>query len=89
MKTEDLKIKAILRKLWFFSRERYEALKKSKYTCEKCGNKKKDGHKLNVHHNKEINWAAIYKVIRKELLHEDLQVLCLECHLKKHAKRSK
>ena len=76
-----------LRQLWLRSRERAEALKRTGYTCEKCGVKQsaKKGHeqKVQVHHRNGIdNWDNIIDMIREQMLCDasELQVLCPECH---------
>lgn len=86
-KTPRVRIKRNLRLLWLRSRERAEALKRAKYTCERCGVKKstKKDHeqKIVVHHKKGIQiWDQIIDLIEDELLCDpnDLEVLCPECH---------
>jgi len=86
--TTDGKIRSALRRLWLRSRERSEALKKAQYSCHDCGVKqsRKKGHeqKVEVHHIDGIlNWQEIIKNIRKNLLNDNLEVLCPECHSKK------
>lgn len=84
-----------LRKIWLHSKERGEALKRDKYTCQICQRKKsvskkkfdetKQVRKLEVHHKESIlNWDEIIDCIRKNLLcdSEHLQTLCKECHEK-------
>lgn len=87
--TPNSKIKAALRMLWLRSRERSEAIKRDKYTCQECGAKqsKKKGEevKVEVHHIEGVcNWEEIYEVIRKNLLcSPDKQItMCSECHKK-------
>jgi 5-methylcytosine-specific restriction endonuclease McrA len=76
-----------LRQIWMRSKERSEALKLAKYTCQKCGKKKSVAkgkeQKVEVHHKLGVgNWDRIVQVIRDELLcsPEHLEVLCPECH---------
>ena len=88
MKTTDSQIKSALRIIWLRSRERAECLKKAGYCCVKCGVKKstKKGkeQKVEVHHRKGIlNWQEMYEAIRKNLLCDDIEVLCPDCHEKK------
>jgi predicted HNH restriction endonuclease len=80
-----------IRMLWLRSVERSEALKRTKYCCEKCGVKrsvaKGKEQKVEVHHKEGIgNWDAVVEVIRKEILcdPDNLEVLCPECHDKQH-----
>jgi len=80
-------IKHQLRLLWLRSRERNEALKKSKYSCERCGKKKSQKksfeQKIEVHHKEGIcNWNKIITTIREELLcsQDKLEALCKNCH---------
>jgi 5-methylcytosine-specific restriction endonuclease McrA len=76
-----------LRQIWMRRKERSEALKLAKYTCQKCGKKKSVAkgkeQKVEVHHKLGVgNWDRIVQVIRDELLcsPEHLEVLCPECH---------
>ena len=73
--------------LWLRSRERAAALKRDGYTCQKCGAKQSraKGKKVyvEVHHKENIlNWDALYKAIRKDLLCSPghLETLCKKCH---------
>ncbi len=59
METKKSQIRAALRLLWLRSKERAEALKRDKYTCQKCNRKqsKKIGFEFKVQvHHKERNW---------------------------------
>jgi len=73
------------------SRERAAALKSTGYCCAECGVKqsKAKGHEctLDVHHFDEIDWEALYVVVRKHLLvnPKRLTPLCRECHNKETA----
>jgi len=95
--TPNSTIKAALRQLWLRSRERANAIKRDKYTCQKCGTKqsKAKGKEVfvQVHHTKNQidNWDKIYKVIREELLcsPDDLITYCNHCHDEKHDKENK
>ena len=85
--TPHYHIERALRLMWMKSRERAWALKRDSYACVKCGKKKseKRGYeqKIEVHHKKgDINWEAMIKEIRKELLcnPDELECLCPECH---------
>jgi 5-methylcytosine-specific restriction endonuclease McrA len=85
--TPNSKIKSALRQLFLRSRERQEAIKRDKYTCQICGKKqsKAKGHEVfvEVHHLEGVsNWQEIYNTIRKYLLtHPDtMQTLCKDCH---------
>ena len=87
METPKIIIVHNLRLLWMRSKERSEALKRSKYCCEACGVKKsaKKGfeQKIEVHHKQGVcNWDKIIEVIREQLLCDvnKLQCLCPECH---------
>ena len=88
--TPNSKIKAALRQLWLRSRERGNAIKRDKYTCQDCGGKqcrvKGKEFFVEVHHLEGIvNWQEMYDAIRKNLLcSPDLQVtLCKDCHNKR------
>jgi len=85
--TPDGMLTSWLRKyIWLRSRERASALKRDKYTCQRCGKKQctAKGHEVKVeaHHKKGIKWDKIRKYIRRELLGkvENLETLCKECH---------
>lgn len=78
-----------LRQLWLRSRERAEALKNSKYSCQKCGVKKSAAkgkeQKIEVHHKNGIeNWDAIVNLIYEQILCDPskLECLCPVCHEK-------
>lgn len=87
LNTPRARIKSMLRQLWLRSRERGEAIKRDKYTCQRCGVKqsKKKGQeqKVQVHHKKGIgNWDKVIDSIYEEILcdPEHLETLCPECH---------
>ena len=89
--TPRSKIRVAIRQLWLRSRERAEALKRDKYTCQTCKRKQtmKKGQefKVQVHHKKGIaNWDKIIDAIYEEILcnPEELETICEECHLKEH-----
>lgn len=82
----------MLRQIFLRSRERAEAIKRDKYTCQSCGIKQsaKKGQvvKVQVHHKEEINdkWQDIIDLIYQYVLcdPEKLETLCYKCHDKKH-----
>ena len=87
METPKTIIVRQLRLLWLRSKERAEALKRSKYCCEVCHKKKSTAkgkeQKIEVHHREGIlNWDSMIWAIRENLLcePEKLQVLCPDCH---------
>jgi len=93
--TPNSQIKSALRRLWLRSRERASAIKRDKYTCQRCHRKqsvaKGKEFKVEVHHNinsVDINWEELYKVVRKYLLVDPkkLTTLCKECHDEEHKK---
>ena len=78
--TPKSKITSAIRRVWLYSRERAQALKRDK-VCQSCGADKK----LHVHHIDPIGkkaWAEIEKIIRKHILVKPnkLTVLCKRCH---------
>jgi len=87
--TPNSQIKSALRRLWLRSRERASAIKRDKYTCQRCGGKqsaaKGKEFKVEVHHLDGVeNWQELYKAIRQYLLTnpDDLETLCKSCHSK-------
>lgn len=89
--TPKSRIKAALHKLWLWSRERNAAIKFYKNTCQNCVRKastaKGKKFKVQVHHREGIcNWEKIISMIYDQILvsPDKLEVLCKECHLKKH-----
>lgn len=86
--TKKAKIIAVLRRMFWYSKERAAALKRDQYICKICSAKKIDGVKLNVHHVRNVDFDKIVKLIRKELLcdHVNLITMCNSCHYKLHAK---
>lgn len=87
METKKTHIVRMLRQLWLRSAERAEALKRDKYSCQRCGvkqsRKKGKEQKVQVHHLGGIgNWDEVIEVIRKEILcdPENLRTLCPNCH---------
>lgn len=87
LSTPRSRVKNSLRQLWLRSRERASAIKRDKYTCQKCG--KKQSHakgkelKVQVHHKKGIgNWEAVIDAIYTYVLCDpaSLETLCEECH---------
>ena len=89
-KTPRSRVKSALRQLWLRSRERASALKREKYTCQRCG--KKQGRvkgkevKVEVHHANGLDWDALVEEIYCGLLPnpDQLEVLCRECHKELH-----
>ena len=91
--TPKSQITTALRRMWLRSRERATALRREKYCCESCGIKqsKAKGREVQVevhHRHGAIDWDEIVSEIRLWLLvdPEDLEVLCPECHNKRHRK---
>ena len=89
--TPNSKIKAALHKLFLQSRERGEAIKRDKYTCQCCGGKqsraKGKEFYVEVHHKEGVkNWQKLYDAVRQYLLTdaENLETLCKECHKEQH-----
>lgn len=86
--TPRSKIRAALRQLWLRSRERSSAIKRDKYTCQKCLRKqsKAKGKEFDVivHHLDGIDWDGLIDLVALRLLQtpDRLQTLCLECHEK-------
>ncbi len=86
-RTPRSRIKGMLRQIFLKSVERAEAMKRDKYTCQRCGAKQsvKKGHeiKIQVHHKKGIKvWDEIISLIYDELLCDpaELETLCVDCH---------
>ena len=86
-RTSRAKIKGHLRQMWVRSYERAEAMKRDKYSCQKCGIKqsKKKGVEVSVqvHHKEGIDiWDNIIELITQHILCDPnkLQTLCNECH---------
>ena len=88
--TPSSQIRTALRRLWLRSRERQAALKRDKYTCQRCGGKqsKAKGREfaVEVHHKSLVSWEELVFTIRQYLLHnpDKLETLCLKCHDGKH-----
>ena len=85
--TPNSRIRSVLRQLFLRSRERAAALKRDKYTCQKCGKKQSraKGQEIfvQVHHKDGIeNWEALFEAVRRYLLCDPsmLETLCEECH---------
>jgi 5-methylcytosine-specific restriction endonuclease McrA len=86
--TPRSKVRAALRQLFLRSRERAQAIRRDKYTCQVCGRKQSKAKgkefKVQVHHIHGIcNWEAIIDLVYEQILcHWDkMQTLCPECHL--------
>ena len=73
--TPNNRIRSSLYRVFLRSRERNRAMKKG-VVCAKCGSDEN----LQCHHIRGIDWDRIFKVIREELLTDDLEPLCKECH---------
>ena len=71
-------VRSMLRRLFMWSRERAETLKRDGRKCRACGSREK----LNVHHVNGIRWDRIMAVIYEELLcpADKLLTLCGPCH---------
>ena len=87
METSKTHIVRGLRQLWLRSQERRDALKRDKYTCQRCGVKasvaKGKEQKVQVHHKDGIgNWDAVIAKIREQILcdPEHLETICPPCH---------
>ncbi len=83
------RVRSALRRLFLRSRERAAALKREKYTCQKCGAKQSKAKNKEVyvecHHKKGIgNWEKVIDMIYEELLCNPnlLEILCIQCHKK-------
>lgn len=85
-RTDRGKIVAAIRRIFMYSRERYQALKRAKGKCEECG---AEG-PLNCHHIDPIgeSWDDIINLIMERVLcpPDKLVCLCKECHAKVHGK---
>lgn len=87
-------VEAKLRKaIWLVSRERAEAKRRDKNTCQRCGAKgsKAKGREVpdpEVHHKSPVDFAPIVDLILDSLLcHPDnLECLCSSCHRKEHGR---
>ena len=93
--TPRSKVKNAIRQLWLRSRERAAAIKRDKYTCQKCGVKQSKAkgkeQRVEVHH-KHLgiqNWDKIIDLIFEEILvHPDeLETICPECHQLEHKEK--
>lgn len=85
--TPNSQIRAALRRLFLRSRERASALKRDKYTCQRCHVKqsRRKGAEafVEVHHKEGVlNWEALFAAVREYLLcnPDQLEVLCPGCH---------
>jgi len=81
----------LMRHIWLPSRERREAIRRDKNTCQKCGAKGsrakgKEVPNPDCHHVNVADVAPIIDMILEELLcHPDnLILLCRDCHEKEH-----
>lgn len=87
-KTPRSKVRNALRMLFLRSRERGFAIKRDKYSCQKCGVKQSKARgrevSVEVHHLSGIcNWDQIIDLIYEQLLcpPEGMETLCKECHV--------
>ena len=85
--TTNSQIRSALRRLFLRSRERGSAIKRDKYTCQKCGAKQSraKGREVYVevhHRHGVVNWYALFDAVRMFLLCDPimLETLCKECH---------
>ena len=84
--TPNRRIRSALRQLWLRSRERAEAIKRDKYTCQICARKQSKAKgkefKVTVHHKDGIDWTGLCDLIRERLLQtpDKLVTLCEEHH---------
>lgn len=85
--TPRSKVRAAIRQLWLRSRERAAALKRDKYTCQRCGKKQSKAkgkeQAVEVHHTKRIaGWEKVIDLVFAEILvnSEYLETLCPTCH---------
>jgi 5-methylcytosine-specific restriction endonuclease McrA len=87
--TPNSKIRSALRMLFLRSRERGTAIKRDKYTCQKCGAKQSRAKGkevfVEIHHEENIlNWDKLFEAIRTYLLCDPakMKTLCVDCHEK-------
>ena len=85
--TPRSKVRAALRQLWLRSRERQAALKRDKYTCQKCNHKQSKAKgkefKVEVHHIEGMNWDRLIDFVYESGLlcsSDKLKTLCPKCH---------
>jgi 5-methylcytosine-specific restriction endonuclease McrA len=78
--------KQALRRLSLRSRERASALKRDKYTCQRCGAKQSRAKgrevSVEVHHKWGIQWEKLIDIVYEMLLcsPDKLVTLCKKCH---------
>ena len=77
LRTPNTQIRSAIRQLFLRSRERRRCVMGADCS-ECCGTEKPQAHHINP-----INWERIFRVIREEILNDDLEPLCKECHDKK------
>lgn len=87
--TPRSKIKALINRLWFYSRERREKarlLKLDGDKCEECGAEYKE-----IHHVEPAPLDRVVDLVQEIYLvpPDKLQGLCVKCHNKKHPNRIK
>ena len=92
-KTPVSRITAALRKIWMWSPERAEIMKRSNGECEECGcgcakTRKKQEETglplLEIHHPNRCNMTEMAKVIHAKMFPgaDKLDALCQNCHRK-------
>lgn len=92
--TPRSKIRSAIRQIWLRSRERAAALKRDKYTCQKCGVKQSKAkgkeQKILVHHINGVQWEDMIDIVYEKILvnPKELETLCPECHDKAEIKQS-
>lgn len=88
--TPASKVKSALGTVWLRSRERGEAVRLAKNTCQCCGKKGSTAKgrevRIEVHHLEGGEWDKIIAYIRRVLLVDPskLAVVCSGCHKKIH-----
>ena len=94
--TPRSKLRSALRSAWLRSRERQAALKRDRYTCQRCGVKQSRARGrevfVNVHHLKPIDWDELLQLIYDSGLMvgpEGLITLCVACHEREENERER
>lgn len=93
--TPRSKVRQALRQLSLRCRERSDAMKREKYTCERCGTKqsKAKGREVAVeahHRHGLIEWEKLIDEVYRVLLVPSAQweILCVKCHDEETQKNS-
>ena len=90
--TPRSRIQNALRQVWLRSRERAAAIKRDKYTCQRCGVKQSRAKgkevSVRVHHKNGIDWTGVVDLVIERILPdpEELETLCCDCHDEEHKK---